>query len=162
MPSPDPNPNPNPTPDPNPNPNGTEVTAAAWADGCWQLQLSAACHPQPTSATQLGVASSGQLGETQLEEARLVVACGALLGANPTPTPTPAPNPNPNPQTHPHPNSNSHPNASGGGWAASLVRDAGLPERLVRGACMRSARYAVHTMRCTLCGAWPCHARHIP
>ena len=40
---------------------GTEVTAAAWADGCWQLRL------------------EGR-EEQALEEARLVVACGGLRG----------------------------------------------------------------------------------
>ena len=118
----------------------------------------------PAAEARGGAAGGGSGGGAHVTDATNASTAGLLLasGGDPTPTPTPTPNPNPNPQTHPHPNSNSHPNASRGGWAASLVRDAGLPERLVRGACMRSARYAVHAMRCTLCGARPCHARHIP
>ena len=62
---------------------GTEVTAAAWADGkggkdgCWQLQLSPSGAPGG-DGSRAGSAEPPE--EPSVEEARLVVACGGLRG----------------------------------------------------------------------------------
>ena len=55
---------------------GTEVTAAAWGDGCWRLSLSSTA-----ALASPNVEGAEGAGEERGEEtARLVVACGGLRG----------------------------------------------------------------------------------